>query len=278
MTTWGWLDSALALLVAAALYGLYRVSTNQPMVARTASAEPGKVARFFRTHYPKLARQAGFDAASIGWNLAVKLVLAALLALVSLELGGRESSVLLVVVAALVGFLLPDLWLLNARRRRRRRVRAALSFFLDLLVALLQSGMGLEAAFRKAGRGLRFGRSQPLADEVELVALELDLGKDRSAAFEALADRTGVTELRGIAAALRLGLRLGVSVEATLAAQAEALRLKHREDSLRQINRAAVQALVPTILCGFPILVLLVFFPAVLEIMDALELLRSAFQ
>ncbi len=278
MASWGWLDSILALLAAAALYGLYRVSTHPPRVARAGSAEPGKLAYFFRTYYPKAVRQAGFDAASIRFSLAVKLLLGAFLALLTLELGGRESPVLLLVMAPLLGFLLPDLWLFHVRRRRRRQVRAALSFFLDLLVALLHSGMGLEAAFRKAGRGLRFGRSHPLADEVELVALELDLGKNRSAAFEALADRTGVAELRGIAAALRIGLRLGVSVEATLAAQAEALRLKWREEALRQINRAAVQALVPTILCGFPILVLLVFFPAVLEIMEALNLLRSAFQ
>ena len=71
--------------------------------------------------------------------------------------------------------------------------------------------------------------------------------------------------------------RVGASVETTLAAQAEALRARRQQDALKRIGRAAVAAVPPTLLCGFPILALLIFFPAVLELWDAFRLLRGIF-
>ncbi len=272
-----WLDVVLVVLVAATLTVLYRIGSKVPVLEPAKPPAPGKAVRRLKSYYPTVVRQAGFDPDGMRWFYwTAKLVAAALLPLAVMEAGNARLAAPWLLIPALAGFVTPDLWLLNARRVRRRKVRTSLSFFLDLLVALLHSSMGLEEAFRKAGHGLRFGRPNPLADEVALVALELDIGKDRSAAFQALAERTGVTELKGIAAALRLGLRLGTSVEKTLAAQAETQRNKRREGAIKQINRAAIQAIVPTLLCGFPILALLIFFPAALELLEALEFLREA--
>ncbi len=272
-----WFDVALVILTAATLLAFYRARSKTPVLEVAGPPATEKAARRFEKHYSKVVRQAGFDPHALrAFYWTAKLVLGVLLPLAVMEASSTRLPALWLVAPALAGFLVPDLFLLNARRVRRRRVRMSLSFFLDLLVALLHSGSGLEEAFAKAGRGLRFGRPNPLADEVELVALELDTGKQRSDAFQALAERTGVTELKAVGAALRLGLRLGTSLEKTLAAQAGIQRTKRREEAIKQINRAAIQAIVPTLLCGFPILALLVFFPAALEFLEALELLREA--
>lgn len=220
--------------------------------------------------YAAAIRQAGFESKAfvpIFW--ALKLAGALLVPLAVLELAARRDwqvPVGVVALAALLGFFLADLWIYSVRRERQRTITWSLAYLLDLIVAFLRSGLGLEEAFRRAGRD-GFPADHPLAQEVGLVAREIDLGKDRAAAFRALYARTGVVPMKAIAAALESGLRLGASVEATLRAQAELLRARRREDVLKRVQLAAVKALVPVVLCGLPLFVVIVFFPAFTEIL-----------
>jgi tight adherence protein C len=223
-----------------------------------------------RGAYARLIRQAGFVSKTfvpVFW--ALKLIGAVLVPLVVLEISTRrdwEVPAAVLVLAVALGFFLADLWLVSVRKERQKKILWSLAYLLDLIVAFLRSGLGLEEAFRRAGRE-GFPPDHPLAEEVALVSREIDLGKDRAAAFRALYARTGVVPMKAIAAALESGLRLGASVEATLRAQAELLRARRREDVLKRVQLAAVKALVPVILCGFPLFLVIVFFPAVVEIM-----------
>jgi tight adherence protein C len=242
----------------------------------------GTQSRDFRTpgFFGRIARQAGYDPKSflpIFWLL--KVILAALLPLAVNEIASdrmvENLPVWVLVLVGVFGFFAPDLWLLSVRKDRQKKIAWGLPYFLDLVVAFLRSGLGLEESFRRAGRE-GFRPDHPLAQEVALVSRELDLGKDRAAAFRALAERTGVAGMRGVAAALESGLRLGASVEATLRGQAEVLRAKRREDTMRAVQLASVKALVPVMLCGFPIFIVIVFFPAVTEVMRTFGAIAGA--
>jgi pilus assembly protein TadC len=270
MVTGLWLDLLLFGLLLAVLLLIYRANSGDESLASGQSWRE-RIAGY----YPRLARQAGFDPARFSWVYWLsKLFLAVVLPLLVLEVWAAPLPS--IVVLAVLGFLLPDLWLARARRRRRRRIRGALSYFLDLLVALLHSGLSLEEAFRRAGRG-GLEEGHPLAEEVALVAVELDVGKDRAPAFQALAERTGVSELKGVAAALSSGVRYGVGLEATLEAQASLLRARQREGVRKQINTAMVRSLLPLFLCGYPVFVVLVLFPAMIEMFRAFGALAEIF-
>lgn len=275
-----WLDLLLLVLIVSGVVLLLRLLPSRPLLTTGKDrdeAGPDATERWaarLAGYYPTITRQAGFRAESGRWFYwLAKFGLLVLLPLLLLELWPADAAAPgfgWVLLTALFGFVLADLWLLGVRRARQRRVSQALSYYLDLLVAFLHSGLGLEEAFRRAGReGLP--ASHPLALEVELVGSELDAGRDPGTAFEALAQRTGVTDLRGIASSLRLGMRLGNPVRSTLQAQADILWTKQREAALRRINAATTKAVLPVILCGFPIFVVLVFFPAVLEIVEAFQ-------
>ncbi len=286
-----WLDLGVALLLALTVALLYRLATTDaafvslPDAGADADVEDETPAnsgrwRALAGYYPRLARQAGYDPGALEWTYwLAKLGLAVLVPLLVLVAWSRWSAGtpwLLLPVLIPAGFFLPDLALLWARRTRRLRIRRALSFFLDLMVSLLRSGLGLEEAFRRAGRG-GLDQDHPLAREVALVDLELAAGKSRGVAFEALAERTGVRELKSLAAALRLGLRVGSSVRATLEAQADLMRTKRREETRRQLALAPLKTLLPVILCGFPVFIVFVLFPAVVEIFSVLGELATLF-
>ncbi len=273
-------DLALLALLAATGLLLYRLRLASPLLAETGDSEADE--RTFRQlgRFPTVARQAGFEPGRLRWFYwLAKLALAATLPLLFLELPTAAwlgAPLLWVVGLALLGFLLPNLWLLLRRRRRQRRVRRALSYFLDLLVALLYSGLSLEEAFRRAGhQGL--SRSHPLAREVQRTSRELEAGQDRATAFQALAERTGVAELRSVAVALGLAVRHGTSVESALETQADLLRTKQREGARREIAAAATKAIFPVFLCGFPVFFVIIFFPAILEMIEAFRALVSLF-
>lgn len=265
-----WLDLWLAVAAVAAILAFLAFRDRGAALDATTTSTDSTRGVASRVPYSRLVRQAGFEPGSFLLFLWLsKAALAVLLPLALLELvperfgpAGRPALVL----SALLGFFAPDLWLLATRRERQKKIFWSLGYFLDLLVAFLRAGLSLDEAFRRAGRE-GFHPSHPLAQEVNLVAREIDLGKDRAAAFRTLADRTGIAAMRGIALALESGVRLGASVEATLRAQAELLRGRRREEALKKVQLASVKALVPVVICGLPLFVVIVFFPAVMEIL-----------
>jgi tight adherence protein C len=226
--------------------------------------------------WSRLARQAGFDPGRLRmpyWT--AKIILAVLLPLLVAEvlpLGWLPAGVL-----ALFAFFIPDLWLLHRRAHRQRAILQALSFFLDVLVSLLTSGLDIEEAFRRAGRhGLQPGH--PLADEVQLTSDEMAAGKERAAAFADLADRTKIPDLHALAAALELGSRLGFPVAGILSTQAEIQREKRVERGRRRIDRAVIMALFPVLLCGLPILLIVVVLPVIMELLKTIDLVKFLFR
>jgi len=203
-----------------------------------------------------------------------KIVLAVLLPLLVAEvlpLGWLPATIL-----ASLAFFLPDLWLLNRRARRQRAILQSLSFFLDLLVSLLTSGLDVEEAFRRAGR---FGlpATHPLAEEVRQTSDEMAAGKERAAAFADFAARMSLPDLHALAAALELGSRLGFPVSEILSTQAEIQREKRVERGRRRIDRAVMIALFPVLLCGLPILLMVVVLPVIMELLKTIDLVKFLF-
>ena len=164
-----------------------------------------------------------------------------------------------------VAFLLPDLWLWQTLKERQRRVEYALGYFLDQVVAFLMAGMSLDSAIRQA---VVFGlpARNPLQRELSLVLREVDAGRERAQAFDALYERTGVRELQSLATVFKIGFVIGTTVVATLDSHAELLRAREREKGSKRISRKVLVAIVPMTVLNFPMLLVLVFFPTMIEL------------
>lgn len=275
------LDVVLTVVCLTALWLINRpetVAAVSPGVRDAVDRWRGRLARPLRDFYPTVTRQAGFDPETWRpsyWSLKLACTalppLAILEVLAALDLESAAGAWLF--VPALVGFFLPDLGLHLLRKGRRRKVEAALPYFLDLVGAFLHSGLSLTEGFRRAGRE-GFPASHPLAREVAIVGRELDAGKEPSAALRDLGERTGVPALRAVAAALRMGMRLGAPIEETLRFQSDALWTKRREDAMQQLQKAEIKMMLPVALMGFPMFAVLALFPV---IMDLIEVLTAFF-
>ena len=243
---------------------------DRPSV-RTSDPVDGEEGRARRTPWapgPRLARRPG-RSRRLHRMVALATVAAAIAA--GALFGAVVAAAVpgLVVIALLAAVAWPVMgWV--ARRRalaRRLAVRSdAAPAALDLLGAALLAGLNPhKAVIRVADRA-----PEALQEDLSLAAAVLRLGGTPAAALRAVADRSGLDELRAAAAALEAAERWGAPPAEALAARAEALRGRARLNAEAEAGRAAVRLAFPLVLCFLPAFVLLTVVPTIAGALQAL--------
>lgn len=259
-----WMEGALFAIIAG-LFHLFRL--HRKSVQRVPEPVPQEDA-------PRMAglerrlRYAGFSPARTLLFFRILRVLLAIFA--ALWAMNWIEDWLLIVPFGAVGYLVPDLWLRSRIRRRQKAIRKGLSFFVDLITSLSRAGLTLEKTFVVAARE-GFPPSHPLAVEVGLLGRELKFGRERDSAFQLLAERSGVIEMKALASSIRMGMRSGSPIEDSLESQADFLRFRRQEEAARDLSRAVAAAMVPIFLSGVPLWAVVVYFPMVLEILETIK-------
>ncbi|MBC7287435.1 MAG: type II secretion system F family protein [Armatimonadetes bacterium] len=152
-------------------------------------------------------------------------------------------------------------------RQRQAQIRKSLPDIMDLLVVSTEAGVGLDAAVQEVTKR----RKGPLAWEFQRLLSELRFGKPRAQAWEDLANRVGIEEVRLFVTALLQAEQLGVSIAKTLRTQADALRSRRRTKIRIVAATMSVKMLFPLIFFIFPALLVVVLGPAVVSIMSNLK-------
>ena len=169
-------------------------------------------------------------------------------------------------VAAAVGFVVPDLTLRSQAKARRAGFCNALSSYLDLVNILLAGGAGIETSLEaaaQAGDGWAFTQIRN--------ALLRSRTKRQSpwSSFTELGEAIGVRELAEIAASVQLAGEQGARVKLSLSAKAAALRA-HQMARIEADAQAATERMgLPTVLMFVGFMVLL-GYPALQQIVRAL--------
>ena len=197
----------------------------------------------------------------------VALVLPGLLVLYFGIFGGQESKPIVVLssllAAAMLGYFLPNAWLMWRIRNRQREIFESFPDALDLMTVCVEAGLALDAALARVGEEMRL-KSVTLAEELHLVSLEMRAGNSREKALRNLALRTGVVEIDSLVALLVQSDRFGTSVADSLRVHSDGLRSKRRLRAEEAAAKIAVKLLFPLIFCIFPALMLVLLGPSFL--------------
>jgi Flp pilus assembly protein TadB len=187
-----------------------------------------------------------------------------------LALGGVavpvELPVALVLGLAVGGTLLPNLTLRGEADRRRRSFNHALSAFLDLVAINLAAGRGIEGALdtaADAGHGWAFGEIRQCLYRAKV------MGETPWAGLDHLGESIGIPDLQELAASVSLAGDSGAKVRTSLAAKAQALRVKGLADVEESAQAATERMSLPVILllCGF---VIFIGYPAIVRVIDGI--------
>lgn len=209
---------------------------------------------------------------SVIFYFASRAVLAAGLGALGLLVGGVATLpvmqiVLVVVVGALLGWMLPFIYVRLRGRRRQAELQRALPDALDLMVVCVEAGLGLNQALVRVGEEMD-RISPPMSDELTMVSLEIRAGTPRSDALRNLAKRTGVNDIRSLVGMLIQTDRFGTSVARALRTQSDALRTKRRQRAEEAAAKTSVKMLFPLVFCIFPALFVVILGPAAFHITE----------
>ena len=202
----------------------------------------------------------------------IKTVLALSFPLIALTLSGEGllasgvSRILLVLVSAsAVGYYLPNLFLRYKIANRQREIFESFPDSLDLLIICVESGLGIDQAIGKVAVEIDI-KSKVLAQELQLVLMELRSGFSRETALRHLALRTGLEEIDLLVAMMIQADRFGTSMGDSLRVHADNLRTKRRQRAEEAAAKIAVKLLMPLIFMIFPTLMLVLVGPAMIQI------------
>jgi tight adherence protein C len=206
--------------------------------------------------------------------LGSKLILAALLPVVWVVVAyatARPASSIFGfgILACIVGFYLPTLYIGLRQNQRHDAVLTALPDALDLMVVCVEAGLGVAAALQRVATEMRLP-SPTLAAELALVNQEMQTGMSRTDALRNLAERTGVQEIYSLVAMLIQTDRLGTSVAQALRSHADSMRTKRRQRAEELARKATVKLAFPLVLLIFPALFVVLLAPAVIQLLRAL--------
>lgn len=219
--------------------------------------------------------QAGF------WNpeaprifFGARVVLAAGLAIATIVGGAvlnvRLAATLFVGVwLAVLGWAAPSWYVLQRRRKRRRDISAGLADALDLLVACVEAGVGLNQALVRVAGEVR-NISESLSAELVMVNLEIRAGTARDRALRNFAERTGLEDIENLVSTLIQTERFGTSVGQALRVQADTLRQKRRQRAEEAAAKTTIKLVFPLVMFIFPSLFVVVLGPAAIQVVKAL--------
>jgi tight adherence protein C len=207
----------------------------------------------------------GLKIASLGFFLVVSL---------AIYVPGSSSllgALKWIVLWTGLGFYLPTIVLWYLRRKRQLEIFLSLPDALDLLVVCVESGLGLDAAMRRVTDEMK-SHAKVICEEFSLANFQLQMGRPRREVLHDLGVRTGVDDVRSLAAILIQADRFGSSIAQALRVQSDSMRTRRRQLAEEKAAKTAVQLIFPLVLFIFPGIFVVLVGPAAILIMENLKL------
>jgi len=172
----------------------------------------------------------------------------------------------LCIFATYVGMQLPYLFIKNKIQHRQKSIRRAFPDALDLLLICVESGMSIEAAFRKVAAEIGT-QSIALGEEFMLTTAELSYLPDRKQAYENLAKRTDLEGVKSVCLALQQSERYGTPLGQSLRVMAQENRDIRMSEAEKKAAGLPPKLTVPMILFFLPVLFVVILGPAAIRLM-----------
>jgi tight adherence protein C len=202
------------------------------------------------------------------FNLVVMLAMMA--GAIYLQWEGTLMDKLLALIAPiLLGYLLPRQVLYRLVARYKRKLQEALPDTIDLLGIVLGTGLALDQAMIRVSEEMQYIYPE-LANEFYTVVMQVKAGQERSRAFNALVRRTGIDDIKSLAAMIIQSERFGTSLSRAMKVYADELRMRRRLRAESAIAKAGIKMLFPIIIFIFPVLFAITLGPAMISVLRGL--------
>jgi tight adherence protein C len=125
----------------------------------------------------------------------------------------------------------------------------------------------LDQAMRKVSEEMKKS-ARTVADEFTLCNFQLQMGRARNEVLQDLGNRTGVDDLRSLAAILIQADKFGSSVAQALRVQSDSMRTRRRQLAEEKAAKTAVKLIFPLVIFIFPAIFVVLVGPAAITIVN----------
>jgi len=240
-------------------------SLAQPMMPQTELEQSALKVKLANAGFRSEAAPAIYSGIRVATLIAFFL-LSLPLALAQEDLLGKLKWMVLVTGC---GFYLPPILLWWIRRKRQQEIFLTLPDALDLLVVCVESGLGLDAGLRRVCDEMK-DHAKVLCDELALSNFQLQMGRPKREVLHDLGVRTGVDDVKSLAAILIQADRFGSSVAQALRVQSDSMRTRRKQLAEEKAAKTAVQMIFPLVLFIFPGIFVVLVGPAAIAIMETM--------
>lgn len=180
------------------------------------------------------------------------------------------AKIVSLIAPGLLGYLLPKQVLYRLARAYKEKLQTALPDAVDLLGIVLSTGMSLDQAMLRVSEELQFIYPD-LANEFYTVVMQVKAGQERSKAFNQLVRRTGIEDIKSLAAMILQSERFGTSLSQALKVYADGLRTSRRFRAEKAIAQAGIKMLFPIVIFILPVLFAITLGPGLITTLDSLK-------
>lgn len=166
-------------------------------------------------------------------------------------------------------FFLPEIIIYLVTKSRQDNIFYGLPDALDLMVVCVEAGLGLDQAMRKVAEEMKKAY-RVIAEEFGLCNLQLQMGRARNEVLHDLGARTGVDDLKALAAILIQADKFGSSVAQALRVQSDSMRTRRRQMAEEKAAKTAVKLIFPLVLFIFPAIFVVLVGPAAITMINEL--------
>jgi tight adherence protein C len=166
-------------------------------------------------------------------------------------------------------FYLPSLVVWFISKSRQEAIFLGLPDALDLMVVCVEAGLALDQAMRKVAEEMK-ETYRVIAEEFGLANFQLQMGRPKADVLHELGVRSGVADLRGLAAVLIQADKFGTSVAQALRVQSDSMRIRRRQIAEEKAAKTAVKLIFPLVLFIFPGIFVVMVGPAAITMIHEL--------
>jgi tight adherence protein C len=183
----------------------------------------------------------------------------------------RPGRVMLLAIAgAAAGAFIPGNYIGKRAKNRQIDIARQLSDGLDLLVVCVEAGLGLLEAIKTVGRETEF-ENLAIGRELSMVAGEVGAGATLGDALRSLAERSGVEDMKPLAATLIQSEQLGAAIGPALRAISDSMRSRRRLKAEEAAQKTTIKILFPLVLMILPAMLMIIVGPAIVQTVRTLS-------
>ena len=176
-----------------------------------------------------------------------------------------SPDVTVLVLLALVGAVLPQLWMRDTRTKRNFELVRNLPVYLEYLSMCVDAGLNFSGALKQS---VDKGPKGAMRNEFRIVLRDINSGETRADALTRLEKRVDLSDISIFVRAVIQAERMGSSMKETLVIQAEQRLTERFQRAEKMAMEAPVKLVVPLVVFIFPLTFIILLFPIVVRFME----------